>query len=434
MKLPSLIFFLSYLLWKGNAFTSDHFQIKTTINRNDASSIHLKSSPRLKSWNNRLINLSSRDENKFKFHTESSGKSLTSLELITSLTGGETILSSSIQPGLIPAILSPLSSALGFMIWDNNWRGSAFALNFVKNVIATFFFFVVLFINKTLPTVFQSGVPYTPLAISAFLGVVIGDCTAIGALRRLGSRRYLLIDCLKPALSVLVGVMAFGEQLNKKSILGITSIVTGVYIASIQKLESSIDTNENKTNTEDEKRNVGIGYTLAVGHLIFDTIGAAITKKCMGGKTNLGPLSVGLIRFGAAAIMLQIIGRCAKLFHSIFKTSSSSNERKSLNYWWDFPETAQTPTSTKLQETENKFMTRGNWEAIAIGTFFVTFLGPSLFYRSLQFMSLGIGVTLSCTAPLYEPILARILKGTIVNGKAILGAILAFIGVATISL
>ena len=62
-------------------------------------------------------------------------------------------------------------------------------------------------------------------------------------------------------------------------------------------------------------------------------------------------------------------------------------------------------------------MTENNWKAIVLGTFFVTFLGPSLYYRSLQFMTLGIGVTLSCTAPLYEPILAKLLRGTNINGK-----------------
>jgi len=49
-------------------------------------------------------------------------------------------------------------------------------------------------------------------------------------------------------------------------------------------------------------------------------------------------------------------------------------------------------------------------------------------------MTLGVGVTLSCTAPLYEPILAKLIKGTTINEKAILGAVMAFSGVAVLSL
>ena len=351
------------------------------------------------------------------------------LQIATNLQGGAfltSMTSTAAPPGLLPAIFSPLSSALGFMIWDNNWRGSAFSLNLVKNIIASSFFFMILLTRQNVPNILTQSLPLLPLTISAFLGVVIGDCTAIAALRRLGSRRYLLIDCLKPALSVLIGVIALGEKLSTRAVVGITSIVAGVYIASIQKMED----NNSNAPSEENSTSIGIGYAYAVGHLIFDTIGAAITKKCMAGKSSLGPLSVGLLRFGAAAIMLQLIGLSAKLFHSITRKKSQDNK----DQWWNLPKTISSSDTATPSSLSKQYMTTGNWEAIALGTFFVTFLGPSLFYRSLQFMTLGVGVTLSCTAPLYEPILAKFLKGTNMNGKAVLGAVMAFFGVAVLSL
>mmetsp|Transcript_81161 Transcript_81161/g.230334 ORF Transcript_81161/g.230334 Transcript_81161/m.230334 type:complete len:190 (-) Transcript_81161:133-702(-) len=110
--------------------------------------------------------------------------------------------------GLTAAIISPAATALGFMMWDSNWKGSAFSLNLVKNVIASIYFGLTLLLTGAIKPIFTPDVVLpvlSPLAFSALLGVVVGDCTAIASLRLLGSRRYLLIDCLKPALASAIG-------------------------------------------------------------------------------------------------------------------------------------------------------------------------------------------------------------------------------------
>ena len=93
-------------------------------------------------------------------------------------------------------------------MWDSNWKGSAFSLNLVKNVIASIYFGLTLLLTGAIKPIFTPDVVLpvlSPLAFSALLGVVVGDCTAIASLRLLGSRRYLLIDCLKPALASAIG-------------------------------------------------------------------------------------------------------------------------------------------------------------------------------------------------------------------------------------
>lgn len=317
------------------------------------------------------------------------------------------------SPGLVAALASPLASAIGFMFWDKNWHGSAFSLNLIKNVIASGLFFATLSATGSAPNPFAASTPLIPLAISAFFGVVVGDSTAIASLRRLGSRRYLLIDCLKPALSTAVGVIAFGEKMTLKLSAGVLAIILGVFIGSNQKVVHASGEEASKNN-----KSLLIGYALAVAHLVFDTAGAAITKRYSQGA--VGPLGIGLLRFGSASIMLAIIGSTGRV---VFGKSESKKELQ----WYAMPNT--------VTENPREFeMTRANWRAIAIGTFFVTFLGPSLFMRSLLLMPLGTAVTLSCLAPLYEPALARILRGVKVNPAAVLGAVLAFGGVAALSL
>jgi drug/metabolite transporter (DMT)-like permease len=86
--------------------------------------------------------------------------------------------------------------------------------------------------------------------------------------------------------------------------------------------------------------------------------------------------------------------------------------------WWSMPHT----------------MAAKNWRSVVVGTFFVTFLGPALFLRSLLLMPFGIASTLNCVAPLYEPALARVFSGTRPNPAAVGGSLLAFCGVAVLCL
>jgi len=322
-------------------------------------------------------------------------------------------------PGLGPALLSPAASAIGFIFWDKNWRGSAFSLNFVKNVIVSFFFAGALIWTGTIPS-FGAGdaanVAFWPLVLSALCGVVIGDCTAIGSLKRLGSRRYLLIDCLKPALAALFGVVVLNERVTLRLAGSITAVVGGVYIASTAKLE-----NEEDGVVQASAYSIGIGYLLAVLHLLLDTAGAALTKKVCGG---LQPFQIGLIRFGSSAIMLAAIGGTAALWsRALVALSNAAKEGSS-------PE-------SKIEKTRRWYemptdMSKDNWRAIAIGTFFVTFTGPSLFYISLSKMPLAVVTTLSCLGPVYEPFLSKAMRGTPIEPKAVLGAAIAFLGVASL--
>ena len=57
-----------------------------------------------------------------------------------------------------------------------------------------------------------------------------------------------------------------------------------------------------------------------------------------------------------------------------------------------------------------------------------------LFLRSLLIMPLGIAATLSCLGPLYEPAIARVVRGTAPNPRAVAGAACAFAGVGALCL
>ena len=190
-----------------------------------------------------------------------------SLPVALSLTGGSTSTA-----GLGAALASPAASAIGFIVWDKNWTGSAFTLNLCKNLIASVYFLWTLIGTNSVPSLAAEGAAaaaFPHLALSALLGVVVGDCTAIASLQRLGSRRFLLLDCLKPALASAFGVLFLEERITPRLVAGILAIGTGVGVASSVKAPAISSGSEGSPAEEQKKgSSVAMGYALAVIHLV----------------------------------------------------------------------------------------------------------------------------------------------------------------------
>ena len=88
------------------------------------------------------------------------------------------------------------------------------------------------------------------------------------------------------SLKLTVGIGVMGEQASLRLIAGVAAVIVGVYIASTADSPEGGGGGGGKS----EGGEIAMGYALAVGHLIFDTVGASITKRCSGG---LGPLQIG---------------------------------------------------------------------------------------------------------------------------------------------
>ena len=407
-----------------NLFESKSFKTTTAIN-SSSSQLKLYKNPEVAAYDN-----NDAKNSKSKYDTKYSTVSSSSLYSVSSISGG--FLPS--YPGLGAGLMQPLVSALGFMVWDNNWHGSSFALNMVKNTFATIMFICTLTIGKGLMNPFSEVIPLRLMACSSLFGVVLGDCAAIAALRLLGSRKFLLVHCLKPVISCIVGVFVFGEQLSRRAMAGILSIMIGVYVASSSKVQNLKATEDDESKDKNDEKRIVRGYIYALSHLLMENIGVTLTKTCMRDIPILTPLYVGFLRYGSGAFMLFLIS----LFGPLINATASlviKNEATDVSKWWVLPKTSN-KHKVVISNTDNtgevNTMTKSNWIAIAYGTFFVTFLGPTFFYRSLKFLNLGITVTLSCTAPLFEPILARVMHGTSINKRAILGSSFAVLGVTAL--
>ena len=162
--------------------------------------------------------------------------------------------------GIGAALTAPLVMTLGFLLWDDHWKGSAFSLNLFKCTLASIGF---LILSVTVP--FQRGDQgardesiFPPdvftgevigfLFLSSTIGIVIGDWTWLQALKILGAKRVIMIDSLKTFVAALFGWLLLGEKLRAEAFGGIILTVIGIAIVSFER--DAIPSTEGDTQPE----------------------------------------------------------------------------------------------------------------------------------------------------------------------------------------
>eukprot|EP00928_Gymnodinium_smaydae_P046687 TRINITY_DN3110_c1_g1_i1.p1 TRINITY_DN3110_c1_g1~~TRINITY_DN3110_c1_g1_i1.p1 ORF type:complete len:416 (+),score=44.39 TRINITY_DN3110_c1_g1_i1:108-1355(+) len=182
--------------------------------------------------------------------------------------------------GVTAALLAPLFMALGFIVWDTNWKsggGSAFALNLFKCNLASIGFVVACLIwgfAHDDDSRFAEESPFTVqsvgfLVLSSFLGIFVGDSAWLEALRLLGATRVLVCDTLKPFIVALLGWAVLGEELHPAAFGGIALTACGVLVVSLEKekvgeipdLPDAVVEDDGETRIECSKNDVTVSST-----------------------------------------------------------------------------------------------------------------------------------------------------------------------------
>jgi len=82
------------------------------------------------------------------------------------------------------------------------------------------------------------------IILSSLLGIVIGDCAELEALRLIGARRVLVVDTVKPFAAAILGNILLGEALYPAAFLGMILTALGVYVVLMVSLEKVEQTKE----------------------------------------------------------------------------------------------------------------------------------------------------------------------------------------------
>ena len=380
--------------------------------------------------------------------------------------------------GVISALTAPFLVVVGFIVWDNHWNGTAFALNMYKcNMTAIGFLIVSIVVRHfvlgpSTEEIFTSQ-KIGGLMVSSTIGILIGDWVWLEGMRLLGSRKIIVVDSLKPFLAAFLGEVFLDERLERGAIIGLILTVLGVALVGLEKedhpptksekeetIESSAGAGTEIFNNErtvligkdndvqlqhqhqqqqsstvvvdsyaQQRKNRGkqstkeflYGLVMAILNVVLHTFGVLLTKKYGVGMTTF---EINLIRFGFAGICMALLS---------FSLWSISNIASSAT-------TTSTTTTTMTTSMTMKpawyllpDASYSTWRRISFGVVFVSFLQPALTNYAMFQISLALLLTLESIGPLYSLPLSYILQCDRPTFRACVGAILAVIGIIVLS-
>mmetsp|Transcript_13358 Transcript_13358/g.19538 ORF Transcript_13358/g.19538 Transcript_13358/m.19538 type:complete len:389 (+) Transcript_13358:118-1284(+) len=378
-------------------------------------------------------------------------------------------MSSSYTSGIFAALSGPLAMTIGFYLWENQWKGSAYALNLYKCTTASVGFIFLSILTRLLndEKLFSSDIFTTRkvgyLFLSSTIGIVIGDVLWLEGLQRIGARRVIVVDTLKPFLAALLAFLFLGEKfVNLGASLGGMGItVLGVAMVSFDKereeegeeeLPHNDDTNTLPSNNHDtiqpnanqtkssSTKSIQIGYIFSFANVVLDTFGSLLTKVYGIGMTTW---EIGLLRFGfAGGIMLcvtliLIAMEYFDLLHGWTQNKDATKIEQDDSHddaFLDDTRANQEFNTTLPVQTSSPWyrlpkMPPQNWLYVSLGVFFVTFLFPALTNYALFQIALALVLTLTSIGPLYALPLSWMITKERPSWKGVVGATLAVVGI-----
>jgi drug/metabolite transporter (DMT)-like permease len=157
------------------------------------------------------------------------------------------------------------------------------------------------------------------LAISGFIGFMIGDALLFKGFVILGPRLAMVIFSLNPAMGAILAWLFLGENLGLQEWAGILVTLLGIAIVVAEpKAKAKNDETgevEQKVISQNEYL---IGILFALGGALGQAVGQIFSK--FGLETGLEPLSANLIRLAAAMVAIWLVAAFQKQIGSSAKT------------------------------------------------------------------------------------------------------------------
>lgn len=228
------------------------------------------------------------------------------------------------------------------------------------------------------------------LALSGFVGFVLGDLCLFRSYLIIGARVAMLIMALAPPFAALIGWLVLGEVLLAKAWAGMALTLLGIVIVILKRTTSAEKGVVVKRITSGYS--IG-GILLALGGALGQAAGLVLSKKGMG---SYDAFSATQIR-----VLAGIIG-----FSVLFVIM-----RRWSNVW----KALKNPSAMKR---------------IGLGAFFGPFLGVSFSLIAVQHTETGIAATLMSIVPVLIIPPSVLLFHEKLNWKEVVGAVITVCGVA----
>jgi drug/metabolite transporter (DMT)-like permease len=226
------------------------------------------------------------------------------------------------------------------------------------------------------------------LGLSAILGLVLGDAMLFQAFVLIGTRLAMLLMTLAPVIGTLLAWVFLGETLSLLEIVAIIVTVGSVaWVVSERRNPNSVDSNP---------RSYVIGVLCGIGGASGQALGLILSKRGM--VSDFPALSASLIRLTTASVVIWL---------------------------WALIQGQLRPTIEGLR------IRRARW-AIVVGTITGPFAGMTLSLAAVQLTHVGIASTLMALSPVILLPLAHWIFKERISQRAIVGTVVALVGVAVI--
>jgi drug/metabolite transporter (DMT)-like permease len=266
-------------------------------------------------------------------------------------------------------------------------RIGSYNVNKLRIPIAAVFLAVFLFVLYGSP--FPTGInrhALIYLSLSGIVGLSIGDTFYFRSLVILGPRRGSLMMTLVPVMTALIAYFMIDERLSLMAIAGIGVTLTGIAWVTTDKKDDGI--------MDHREGSKAFGVLMGIGGAFGQALGLVLAKEGMGDDFN--PMSATLIRMIAAFIAIWIV---AAIRGEVVRTLKALSDKRCLL-------------------------------ALSGAAFLGPTIGVSLSLVAVKNTQAGIAATLMSTFPVVIIPLTMIIYKERPTYRAVLGAIIAVVGVA----
>jgi len=269
-------------------------------------------------------------------------------------------------------------------------RVGSLAVNFIRLFIAVILLAAYGALTRGVPIPIDADAEaWGWLAASGIVGLTFGDLCLFRALVLIGARLSLLVMALVPPLTALMGWIALGEGLGAMDGLGMALTVGGVVYVLIERRPER----ERKIAGRDRRN----GVLLALGGAFGQAAGLILSK--------LGMKSYDAFAATHIRVIAGLVG-----FALIF----------CFVRWW--PRVAAALRDGRAMAT------------IGAGSIFGPFLGISLSLLAVQHTEAGAAATIMAIVPVLIIVPSVLIKKEKVSTRAVIGALVAVIGVGVMFL
>lgn len=227
------------------------------------------------------------------------------------------------------------------------------------------------------------------LGLSGIIGLALGDAFLFQAYVHIGARLTTVIMSLDPVFSALIAWLWLGEKLTTGESIGILITILGVAWVVME---------QNNGNGQHTRKDLILGVLCGIGAVLGQAIGFVLSKRGLEG--DFSPLSGVLIRIIIATAVMWILA----LF------------------------------SGKIRDTWAGFENQSAMKNVIAGSIVGPSLGVWLSMVAVQLIPVGIASTLMAVRPVMLLPLSKWFYNEKVSLRAIIGTVIALIGVAVIFL